>query len=274
MRNPGGAARSERLAHATRGIHLRSRGVAIWELVVRRKPSGDPAQVHARLLAALKTMPAPWKLQDPPRALPRDAAATTTLRGTFGLGMSASATYLFRSDRHPDTAQFDDVFVFGFDPARIGLAVVGDKVLPRLVVSLDAYRASLSDRALQATDAVAIAEKMRATGVDLDGRHGIFRMSPLAYYDEHLLEAELKMSARDFAARARGWVKPFHHGVLVAMPLEAGQRGQFESADEALRALAIVGEANAASEILLDDAKPGARLKSLLQVLTKARRRS
>jgi hypothetical protein len=245
--------------------------LAIWELALRRKPSGDPALVHARLLAALQTMPAPWKLQEPPRALPRDAAATTTLRGTFGLGMSAAATYLFRSDRHPDTAQFDDVFVFGFDPARIALDALGETVLPRLVVALDAYRASLSDRALLARDAIAISEKMLATGVDLDGRHGVYRMSPLAYYDEHLLEAELKMTARDFAARARGWVKPFHHGVLVAMPLEAAARGQFESADEALRALAIVGDVADAQE------RPGggaeSPLKSLLRIVTKAARR-
>ena len=245
--------------------------MAIWELTVRRKPSGDPAQVHARLLEALASLPSPWKLQAPAAALPRDAAATTTLRGTFGLGMSASATYLFRSDRHPDTARFDDVFVFSFDPARVDLAPLGDAVLPALVTALDAYRASLSDRALQARDAAAIEARMLQAGVDLDGRHGIYRLSPLAYYDEHLLEAELKLSGRVFAQRAPGWVRPFHDGVLVAMPLAPAQRGQFESADEALRALAIVGDA-------ADHGDGGSgsgrsRLTSILRVLTGGRRR-
>jgi hypothetical protein len=244
--------------------------LAIWELAVRRKPNGDPAQVHARLLDALASLPSPWKLQAPTRALPRDAAATTTLRGTFGLGMAASATYLFRSDRHPDTAQFDDVFEFSFDPARVDLAPLGEAVLPALVTALDAYRASLSDRTLLAQDRAVIAAKMLANGVDLDGRHGIHRLAPLAYYDAHLLDAELKVSPEAFAQRARGWVRPYHRGALVAMPLEPARPGQFESADAALRALASVGDADGGGE---GGSAIGSRLKSILQVLTKGRPR-
>jgi hypothetical protein len=252
--------------------------LAIWELTVRRKPSGDPAHVHARLLDALASLPSPWKLQAPTRALPRDAAATTTLRGTFGLGMAASATYLFRSDRHPDTAQFDDVFEFSFDPARVELAPLGDAVLPALVTALDAYRASLSDRELLAIDRTTIAAKMAANGVDLDGRHGIHRLSPLAYYDAHLLEAELKLGPVEFARRARGWVRPFHHGALVALPLEPTGRGQFETADEALRALASVGDdagadGEGAGDARRGRAETGSRWKSILKVLTNARPR-
>jgi hypothetical protein len=247
--------------------------LAIWELAVRRKPSGDPAQVHARLLVALASLPSPWKLQAPARALPRDAAATTTLRGTFGLGMVASATYLFRSDRHPDTAQFDDVFAFSFDPARVELASLGDAVLPALVTALDAYRASLADRTLLESDRVQITAKMLANGVDLDGRHGIHRLAPLAYYDAHLLDAELKVAPAEFARRARGWVRPFHHGVLVAMPLEAERSGQFESADAALRALAAVGEAGVGSEVDRGRVGAGTRMKSFLQGLAKGMRR-
>jgi hypothetical protein len=244
--------------------------VAIWELTVRRKPSGDPADVHARLLDALASLPSPWKLQAPARALPRDAAATTTLRGTFGLGMVASATYLFRSDRHPDTAQFDDVFGFSFDPVKVDLAPLGDLVLPTLVAALDAYRASLTERTLLEADRAEIAAKMLANGVDLDGRHGIHRLSPLAYYNAHLLDAELKVAPDEFARRARGWVRPFHHGVLVAMPIEASRRGQFESADEALRALASVGDVDGGSDALRGLAQAGSRLKSLLRAITRA----
>jgi hypothetical protein len=245
----------------------------IWELTLRRKPSGDPAQVHACLLDALASLPSPWKLQAPTRALPRDAAATTTLRGTFGLGMVASATYLFRSDRHPDTARYDDVFGFSFDPARVDLAPLLDVVLPALVIALDAYRASLCERTLLETDRAQIAAKMLANGVDLDGRHGIFRLSPLAYYDAHLLDVELKRDPGEFARRARGWVRPFHHGVLVAMPLEATGRGQFESADAALRALAAIGDAEVGTEVDPGRAGAGARMKSFLQGLTVGKRR-
>jgi hypothetical protein len=247
--------------------------LSIWELTVRRKPSGDPADVHARLLDALASLPSPWKLQAPARALPRDAAATTTLRGTFGLGMVASATYLFRSDRHPDTAQFDDVFEFSFDPTRVELAPLAEQVLPALVTALDAYRASLTERALHERDRAEITAKMLAHGVDLDGRHGIHRLSALAYYDAHLVEAELKLDPDEFVRRAHGWVRPFHHGVLVAMPLEPTRRGQFESADQALRALAIVDAGDGGNDPLRGFAGTGARLRSLLQVLTKIRPR-
>lgn len=215
--------------------------MATWELTVRRKPTGDPAQVHAQLVQALASLPAPWRLQEPPRVMPRDAAATVTLRGRFGKGVVASATYLFRSDRHPDTARFDDVFVFSFDPATIGTTPLADAVLPALVLALDAYRASLADRDLRARDGPALAARMQATGIDLDGRHGIHRLAPLAYYDAHLVDAELGITPGEFAQRARGWVREFHRGVLVTMPVAPARRGEFESADEALRALAQVG---------------------------------
>jgi hypothetical protein len=243
----------------------------IWELTVRRKPSGDPAQVHARLLDALADLPSPWKLQAPACALPRDAAATTTLRGTFGLGMVASATYLFRSDRHPDTAQFDDVFGFSFDPARVDLAPLDAVVLPALVTALDAYRASLCDRSLLETDRAEIAAKMLANGVDLDGRHGIHRLSPLAYYDAHLVDAELRVAPDQFAKRARGWVRPFHRGVIVAMPLEPERRGQFESADLALRALASVGDTDVGQGAEPGSKGAASRMKSFLRGLVKDR---
>ena len=215
--------------------------MASWELTLRRKPFGDPSEVHARLVQVLATLPAPWRLADPPRIGPKDPTATTTLRGRLGNGIVAAATYRSRSEWHPDTADFDDVFVFTFDPAAVPLAPLGGLVLPALVPALDAYRAGVADRGFLAREAPLLLEKRRHFGVDLDGRHGIHRLSPQSYYDAHLIDAELGLSPGEFAQRARGWVREFHHGVLVAMPLAPGRRGEFESSDEALRALASVG---------------------------------
>jgi hypothetical protein len=215
--------------------------LAQWELTVRRKPLGDPAEVHACLVHALAALPEPWRLKDPPRGGPKDPTATTTVRGPLGNGIVATATYRLRSDWHPDNADYDDVFVFAFDPAKVPLAPIGEVVLATLVPALEAYRAGVADLAFLAREAPLLAEKKRHFGVDLDGRHGIHRLSPQSYYDAHLIDEELGVTPAQFAQRARGWVREFHHGVLVAMPLAPGRRGEFESSDEALRALASVG---------------------------------
>jgi hypothetical protein len=215
--------------------------LASWELTLRRKPGGDPSEVHARLLEALAALPAPWRLPEAPRVHPRDAKATVTIRGRLDAGIAVAAHYLFRSEWHPDNADFDDVVVFAFDPARVPLAPLAGIVLPALVPAFDAYRAAVADREVLARDAPALAERRRTLGTDLDGRHGIHRLSPCAYYDAHLVEAELELTPAQFAQRARGWVREFHRGVLVTMPLLPGRSGQFESDDEALRALAAFG---------------------------------
>jgi hypothetical protein len=215
--------------------------LATWELTLRRHPTGEPAEVHARLLEILAALPAPWRLSEPPRAWPRDANATMTIRGRLGAGIDVTAHYLFRTERHPDNAEYDDAFVFAFEPLNVPLAPLAEVVLPALVTALDAYRAHVHDREVLARDAPALAERRRTLGTDVDGRHGIHRLSPSAYYDAHLVDAELGLTAAEFAQRARGWVREFHRGVLVTMPLLPGRRGQFESDDEALRALATFG---------------------------------
>jgi hypothetical protein len=215
--------------------------LATWDLTLRRHPVGDPAEVHARLVEALAALPAPWRLSESPRVRPRDANTTVTIRGALGAGIVVAAHYLFRTDRHPDNAEFDDVFAFTFDPAKVPLVPLAEVVLPLLVQALDAYRASVTDRDVVARDVPALVELRRTRGTDVDGRHGIHRLSPSAYYDAHLLDAELGITPAEFAQRARGWVREFHRGVLVTMPLLPGRRGQFESDDEALRALAAFG---------------------------------
>jgi hypothetical protein len=215
--------------------------LATWDLTLRRQPDGDPAQVHARLVEALAALPAPWRLSESPRIRPRGTNATTTIRGSLGPGLVVVAHYVFRTERHPDNAEYDDVVAFSFDPVKVPLAPLAEVVLPMLVQALEAYRASVTDRDVVARDAPALAELKRTRGTDVDGRHGIHRLSPSAYYDAHLIDAELGITPAEFAQKARGWVREFHRGVLVTMPLLPGRRFQFESDDEALRALAAFG---------------------------------
>ncbi|MGH8028480.1 MAG: hypothetical protein ACREO3_00950 [Arenimonas sp.] len=216
--------------------------MAKWELTVRRRPTGDPADVHAQLVRTLQSLPEPWRLQHPAPLRPRTGEATATIkvRGRLGQGVAGSATYVFRSDRHAGDERFDDVFSFVFDPGKVQIAPIAAAVLPALVQALDAYRACVNDRDGPAPwqDHAAVD---RTTSLAPEEGHGIHRLSPLAYYDDALIQTELGIDSRTFAQRARGWVGQFHHGVLVTMPVSAARADQFEASDEALRVLARMG---------------------------------
>jgi hypothetical protein len=217
--------------------------MAKWELIIRRKPVGneDIAKVHAAFVSALESLPEPWRLQKPmPLSIREgDLGTTISLRGKLGRGITGYAHYVLRSESYwEDTAQYDDHFVFEFDPNKIEIGLVSDIILPKLVKSLNAYRASVEDTELLLREWPALAEQIETSGVDLNGRYGVSRFSPIAYYGSSLLQLGLHISAKDLASRQPQWFSIFHNGVLIKMPIPSYESSFFEDANHAIRSVA------------------------------------
>ena len=136
-----------------------------------------------------------------------------------------------------DSSQFDDHFVFEFSPTKVDLEVVADVVLPGLVDALGAYRATLNDAEQVMFEWPALVAKMEATGRDLDGRYGINKFSPLAYYDDSVLIAELGIAGEKLSNAAPDLIRKFRTGAIVKMPIDPGQDDLFSSSDRFMRSL-------------------------------------
>ena len=169
---------------------------------------------------------------------PGNLTNTVAFRGKLGPGLSGYASYALRSKSYlQDSAQFDDHLVFEFDSAKVDLAVVADVVLPGLVESFEAYRATLGDAEQMSLDWPGLAAKIESTGRDLDGRYGINRFSPLAYYDDSVLIAELGIGGEEISMAAPDYVRRFRSGVIVRMPVDPEGNDFFSSSDRFMRSL-------------------------------------
>jgi hypothetical protein len=195
---------------------------------MRRRPTGDPMQVHARLIEALRSLPDPWRPREanPTLPPPGPATATMTYRGWLGTDVVAHTTYKHGREQHVGDARYDDVFSFAFAPGKPQLAPIANAVLPALVEALEPYRADVGEQG---------SDPRRSAQVRLGG------FSPLGYYDADVVNAELGIAPADFVRRAPGWVRMFHRGVLVTMDVAPGRVGDLRHADATLRALARFG---------------------------------
>ncbi|WP_155248158.1 hypothetical protein [Variovorax paradoxus] len=164
--------------------------------------------------------------------------STVMFRGKLGAGLSGYASYSLRSKTYlKDSSQFDDHFVFEFSPTKFDLAVMADVVLPGLVDSLRAYRATLNDAEQVTLEWPTLAAKIEATGRDLDGRDGIHKLSPLAYYDDSVLIAELGVDGESLSVAAPDRVRKFRTGAIVSMPIDPTQDDLFLNSDRFIRSL-------------------------------------
>lgn len=102
-------------------------------------------------------------------------------------GVRAAVSFCPRGAIASDHGMFDDVFTLelGDDHARY-VALV-EAALPRIVKGFGAYRAQVVlDEDLDLDDFDQICELSECPGRDVDGRDGVYRISPANYFDREL----------------------------------------------------------------------------------------
>lgn len=148
----------------------------------------DIESIHQSLLACVESFPPPWKIDfnGSPIVKPGQLAAVckASRKGKF----SGHVCYTFRGEHYlRDESQFDDYVGLRFQANEQELALVAQEILPRLVKSFGAYRAEVMVDDLSRRDWVEISKATREAGHDVFGRFGVYRVWPLAYYSNELL---------------------------------------------------------------------------------------
>jgi hypothetical protein len=163
---------------------------------IRHRPIlGQPIEdKHREFLSAAKLLPAPWGLVDVEQCvLPKNQAGnlgtTLVLNRFFGKGVKGYVTYAARSAAYlADTGEYDDYLIAEFNPARFDFGVLVDQVFPALILAFRAYRGAVFNDELALDDWGTIVETVNRTGIDVDGRGGVYRVNAMNFWDDDLCQ--------------------------------------------------------------------------------------
>lgn len=196
-----------------------------YEITFRHRadPNESVASRHATLIKALNEFPPPWGYH--PNQAPGVTVNTAELVSVLQLkelssrGLRSYISYPLRSrDYLRDDAQFDDVLVIEFKPAEADLSYFVETVLPRYIEAFDCYRATVANRAVAREDWSTIVEQVNATGKDVNGRDGVYRINEINFFDRELCRRSFGLKPEQITERLQGQVERvslFRDGVLL-----------------------------------------------------------
>lgn len=196
-----------------------------YEVTFRHRADPDESieDLHTGLAQALNEFPAPWGYH--PNQAPGVNVSTTEMVSVVPLkelssrGLKSYLSYPLRSrDYLQDNARFDDVFVIELKPAQADQRNFVENVFPRYIEAFDCYRASFMNREAARDDWGTIVEQCNATGRDVNGRDGVYRISEINFFDRELCRRAFGMTPEQVVERLQGKVESvstFHDGVIL-----------------------------------------------------------
>lgn len=139
-------------------------------------------------------------------------------------GVAAAISYCSRPAIDADHAMYDDVLTLEFDESGVDYSVFSLAIFGQVVRAFDAYRASIVlDEDLDLDDYDEILDLADSTGRDVDGRDGVFRISPICFFDRELCARAFGISPEGVSKRINGrieFVSTIHDGVLIVVTQE------------------------------------------------------
>lgn len=183
----------------------------------RAKPHEPYEEKHARFFARLRDMPQPWGLagQEPPVYPKMGSHELDGVRFGKLLGKSirARAIYLYR---HPglakDIGMNDDFIDMSFNPEKVDYQSLVREALPLYIEAFDGHLAEIKDDGFTYIDF----DAWQASGKD--GRNGVYRVAPVAFFDRLLCQRAFVLSPEQIADRLSGRIEEvrlIHDGVYL-----------------------------------------------------------
>lgn len=217
-----------------------------YRLGFRHRPDcAEPIQEkHTHFLTQLSGLGAPWDLAGTPQVpdIGGELVVSVSLDKQLPAGVKGRMTYALRNQQYlEDDAQFDDTLFIELFGNKLDYSDLLARVFPAYIKAFGAYRATLHDWSVTRSDWPMIVEACDATGKDVNGRDGVFRIDAANYFDQELC-------ARAFAKTPQKIVECLNGHVDKVAEFEQG-------------VLIIVGDSPLSSDELM---RAGERLKDLL----------
>lgn len=100
------------------------------------------------------------------------------------------------------TAAADDVLVVRFDKSDVEFSCFVRRAFPEVVTAFRPYRACvITDRDVAIDDFELVCERATSTGVDVDGRDGVFRLWPAMFLSDSLCRRSFSLDAAELVRR-------------------------------------------------------------------------
>jgi hypothetical protein len=175
-----------------------------YSFIARARPRLDQPikDKHQDFVARIMAMADPWPFADgypPPPELGPDLVAVVVLKPYLRKGVTGRICYSARYPGLEDRASSDDYFVFDFSPRKQDYAHIVKHVFPSYVLAFEAYRAQIMDVRCYSSDFEAKRQ--------VDDRHGVYKVFPVAYLDGELCARALQLSPEEVVLRLRGAVE-------------------------------------------------------------------
>lgn len=216
-----------------------------FELVLRHRPSLNQSieDKHSEFLAIAGGLPAPWGLTNIDECkLPKqedNLATVIQLNRHLAKGLKGFVSYQLRAATYlKDNAQYDDILVLEFNPNKIDYALLVFDVFPKLINAFQAYRAVITSMNLAMEDWQTVVEKVNATGRDVDGRDGVFRISAVNFWDNLLCKRAFGMTPSEIVQRLSVSVPKaaiLNDGAYVVSITSISNSGELATLDQHLR---------------------------------------
>jgi hypothetical protein len=214
------------------------------QLRYRARADESIEQRHATVMSALASISKPWGLEGsdliPVPGIGDKLAVQIEFAPDPSNEIGGYISYLFRGDTYlKDHAQYDDLMIVEFDPEKIDFAYVAQTALPAYVQAFKAYRATIIlDEDLALDDWDFICEANKETGLDINGRDGVYRISSVNYFDRELCHRAFGLEPEEIVERLKSKVELVYvleEGVLLIVSSKLLNREEIEPIDELIR---------------------------------------
>jgi len=211
----------------------------------RASPTDSIQQRHVELVQRLRDPMESWLGEYDPSAIHFESETVDSGAADFSdalhNGVSAAVSYCSRNAIDADHGMYDDVLTLEFDPSRANYSVFALPVFGQLAKIFGAYRASVVlDEELDLDDYDQILDEVDATGCDVDGRDGVFRISPVCFFDRELCIRAFGISPAEIVDRLAGkieHVEIIDDGALIIATREILDSSSLVALDRGIRDL-------------------------------------
>lgn len=211
----------------------------------RADPTSSVELRHAEIVQKLRDPMVSWLGKYDPGAIRFESEAIDSGAADFSpalhAGVSAAISYCSRSVIDADHGMYDDVLTFEFDPSAADYSLFALPIFGQLVKVFGAYRASVVlDEELDLDDYDRILDEVDATGRDVDGRDGVFRISPVCFFDRELCNRAFGIPPAEIIDRLVGkieHVEKIDDGVLIIATREILTQSSLVALDREIRDL-------------------------------------
>jgi hypothetical protein len=200
-------------------------------------------QKHQNFLKGINDLILPWNFKELDKIpdIGTELIAVINLNKLFKKGINGYLSYPYRDKSYlKDNAQYDDILILEFDPDVLDYSNLIKNILPTFIKAFNCYRATIQNIGIANKDWPLIIQKCNESGIDVDGRDGVFRINSVNYYDEELCRRAFRLNPSDIVNRLSGKVESvsmLNDGVLLVYSKEVLPIDELEKIDANVKSL-------------------------------------